>query len=95
MSANLRAQLVNRRRGRPLTERIDGLEDDVDDLQRKRSEDRAHLEGHIEAVRGDIENQQAAQQSEQARRLGRSLRYQELGVVVFIAGVALTTVGSV
>ena len=94
-SGNLLAHLSTRRRGLPLSERVAGLEDDVDDLRRKRSEDRAHLEGRIDDVRGDIENQQAAQESERARQLGRSLRYQELGIGLFIVGVAMATVGSV
>jgi hypothetical protein len=94
-STSMAGYLSTRRRGLALSERVDHLEDDVDDLRRKQSEDRAHLEGRIDEVRSDIETQQAARESERKKQLGRSLRYEELGVLVFIAGVALTTVGSV
>jgi len=94
-SGSLLGHLSTRRRGLPLSERVDGLEDDVDDLRRQRSEDRADLEGRIDEVHSDIESHQAADKCERARQLGQSLRYQELGILVFIVGVALTTVGSV
>jgi hypothetical protein len=95
LSGGLHGHLSTSRRGLPLEERVDGLERDVDDLRRKRGEDRAHLEGRIDEVRSDIENQQAERESERARQLGRSLRYEELGIGVFVVGVALTTVGGV
>jgi hypothetical protein len=94
-SGNLLGHLSTRRRALPLSERVDGLEDDVDDLRRKRSEDRAHLEGRIDDMRKDVESRQAEQESKRARQLGRSLRYEELGIGVFVMGIVLTTVGSV
>lgn len=87
--------LSKRRRDLALSERVDRLEDDVDDLRRKQSEDHAHLEGRVDEVRSDIETQQAAQESERARQLGRSLRYEELGIGLFIVGVVMATAGSV
>jgi hypothetical protein len=50
---------------------------------------------HIEELGSGAENQQAAQQSERAKQLGRSLRYEELGIFVFLVGVGLTTAGAI
>jgi hypothetical protein len=86
LSGNLQGHLSTRRRGLPLDRRVDSLEDDVDDLRHKRTEERAQLEGRIDEVRSDIEGQRAELESERARQLGRSLRYEELGIGVFVAG---------
>jgi hypothetical protein len=86
---------VTRRSGSPLPTRVELLEKDVDGLRQQQSEDRLHLERRIEEVRSGIESQRAQQESERARQLGRSLRYEELGVLVFVIGVGLTTAGAI
>jgi hypothetical protein len=83
------------RGGLSLPERVELLERDVQDVRHEQSEDRARLERRIEEVRTGIESQQAAQESERARQLGRSLRYEELGVLVFVIGIGLTTAGAI
>jgi hypothetical protein len=95
LEGRLKGHKSTRRPDLSFEERVAGLEDDVDELRRRQIENSAHLEGRIEELRGDIESQRAAQESERAKQLGRSLRYEELGIGVFVVGVALTTIGSV
>jgi hypothetical protein len=95
LEGNLRGYKGTRRPGLPLDERVAGLENDVDELRRRQTDDRADLQVRIEEVRTGVENRQAEQESERARQLGRSLRYEELGIFVFVVGVGLSMVGAV
>jgi hypothetical protein len=82
------------RRNSPMEVRVEHLEKDVQQLMNKQGEDREHLEGRIERVRGEMQSQQAEQQAERARQLGRRLRWEEVGIFVFVVGVGLTTWGA-
>ena len=81
-------------RERPMEERADRLEDAVNELYRDAGEHRHELTERVGELRRGVEDREAARESERARQLGRRLRYEELGVGVFVVGVVLTTVGS-
>ncbi len=95
LSGSLQGHKITRRPDSSMEERVAGLEDDVEELRRAQAEHRKHLEGRIDEVKSGIESEQAAKESERARQLGRRLRYEEAGILLFAGGVLLTTVGSI
>jgi hypothetical protein len=95
MRTSVRGHKAINNRERPLPERVDRLEDEVNDLHRKQSEHRADLDERIDDLSRGVEDRETARESERERQLGRRLRYEELGLVVFVVGVVLTTVGAV
>ena len=93
--ATVRGHKVINNQDQPLPERVTRLEAEVNDLHEKQSEQRADLEQRIHELKRGVDDRDARRDSEQAHHLGRMLRAQELGVLVFMVGVALTTVGAV
>jgi hypothetical protein len=81
-------------RDRPLSERVERLEGEVNDLHRKHSDHRADVNRRIDELSRGVADREAARESERARQLGRRLRYEELGLVVFVGGIGLTTWGA-
>jgi ferric-dicitrate binding protein FerR (iron transport regulator) len=67
----------------------------VNDLHRKHSEHRADVNRRIDELSRGVEDRDAARESERSRQLGRRLRYEELGLLVFVGGVVLTTAGAI
>jgi hypothetical protein len=79
----------------PMPDRIDHLENDVNELRNREREHYSELGERIRDLQVGVENREVARESKRARQLGRRLRYEELGIVVFLIGLALTTVGAV
>ena len=81
--------------GVEMLERVTLLEREVNELHRVTSDQRAEVEQRIGELQQSIENREAARESERARQLGRRLRAEQLGVLVFMIGVGLTTWGAI
>ncbi len=78
----------------PLEERLARLEGEVNELHRKASEHRGELARRIEELGQGGADREAARESERARQLGRRLRREQAGLLVFMLGVGLSTVGA-
>jgi hypothetical protein len=94
LSANLEAHKVINNRELPVAERLDRLEISVNELYEEQSKRTTEVNRQIDELRGTIEEREAARESERAKQLGRRLRAEELGVIVFVVGLALSTVGA-
>ena len=64
-------------------------------LHRRQSEQRQDFALRIDELSLGVAERDAERESERARQLGRRLRAEELGVLAFLVGVVLTTVGAV
>jgi hypothetical protein len=93
LAGNLQGHKVINNRGLPVPERLDQLEQAVNELYEKHSKRTAEVNRQIDELRGTMEAREAARESEHAKQLGRRLRAEELGVAVFVVGLVLSTIG--
>lgn len=88
-------RLSTSRSGMPVDERLDLIERDINELRAEQRETHEALHRRIDGVGAALEAATERLESERRNRLVRSLDGEEAGVWVFLAGVAMTTVGAV
>jgi hypothetical protein len=88
-----RAHVV--RKGQPLEQRLDEIERELHELQAQQEDDHEALQRKIDGVSDEVKAEADRLESERTQRLIRSLDWEEAGILTFILGLTLTTVGAI